>query len=172
MNAVRGGDERKLAVLFERHHAKLYRYYLRITGNSQWSEDLVQEVFFRMLKYRETYRQECGFTTWMYRIARNAHIDQMRKRKWEVALEEGWDGPAAAAPGLEESEELELVRQALLRLPPEKRELLELSRFQGMKYGQIAELLDCEVGTVKVRVFRAMQSLREIFFEMTGRKAS
>ena len=60
-----------------------------MTGDSGWSEDLVQEVFFRMLKYRETYRQECGFTTWMYRIARNAHIDQMRKRKWEVALEEG-----------------------------------------------------------------------------------
>ena len=57
-------------------------------------------------------------------------------------------------------------------LPPEKRELLVLSRYQGMKYGQIAELLDCEVGTVKVRVFRAMQALREIFFEMTGRKAS
>ena len=159
-------------MLFERHHAKLYRYYLRMTGNSQLSEDLVQEVFFRMLKYRETYRQECGFTTWMYRIARNAHIDQMRKRKWEVALEEGWDGPARAAQSLDESEDLEFVRLALLRLPPEKRELLVLSRFQGMKYEQIAELLDCEVGTVKVRVFRAMQALREIFFEMTGRKAS
>lgn len=172
MNAVRGGDERKLAVLFERHHAKLYRYYLRMTGNSQWSEDLVQEVFFRMLKHRETYRQEFGFTTWMYRIARNAHIDQMRKRKWEVALEEGWDGPGIASQSLDEKQELEFVRLALLRLPPEKRELLVLSRYQGMKYGQIAELLDCEVGTVKVRVFRAMQALREIFFEMTGRKAS
>jgi RNA polymerase sigma-70 factor, ECF subfamily len=172
MNAVRGGDERKLGVLFERHYAKLYRYYLRMTGDSQWSEDLVQEVFFRMLKYRETYRQECGFTTWMYSIARNTHIDQMRKSKWEVALEEGWDGPARPAQALDEREELEFVRRALLRLPPEKRELLVLSRFQGMKYAQIAELLDCEVGTVKVRVFRALQALREIFFEMTGRKAS
>ena len=172
MNAVRGGDERKLAVLFERHHAKLYRYYLRMTGDNQWSEDLVQEVFFRMLKYRETYRQECGFTTWMYRIARNAHIDQMRKRKWEVALEEGWDGPARSGLDLGERQEIDFVRQALQRLPPEKRELLVLSRFQGMKYEQIAELLDCEVGAVKVRVFRAMQALREIFFEMTGRKAS
>ena len=172
MNAVRSGDERKLAALFERHHAKLYRYYLRMTGSSQASEDLVQEVFFRMLKYRETYRQEYGFTTWMYRIARNAHIDQMRKRKWEVGLAEDWDGPARAEESLDDRQEIEFVKQALLRLPPEKRELLVLSRFQGMKYEQIAALMECEVGTVKVRVFRAMQALREQFFEMTGRKAS
>ncbi len=172
MNAVRSGDERKLAVLFERHHAKLYRYYLRMTGSSQASEDLVQEVFFRMLKYRETYRQEYGFTTWMYRIARTAHIDQMRKRKWEVGLAEDWDGPARAEKSLDDRQEIEFVKRALLRLPPEKRELLVLSRFQGMKYEQIAALMECEVGTVKVRVFRAMQALREQFFEMTGRKAS
>jgi len=172
MNAVRGGDERKLALLFERHHAKVYRYFLRMTGNRQWSEDLVQEVFYRMLKYRETYRPEHGFTTWMYRIARNAHIDQMRKRKWEVAMEEDWDGPARAAQSLDDQQELEFVRLALLRLPPEKRELLVLSRYQGLKYEQIAELLECEPGTVKVRVFRAMQALREVFFELTGRKAS
>jgi RNA polymerase sigma-70 factor (ECF subfamily) len=172
MAAVRNGDERKLAVLFERHHGKLYRFYLRMTGNGPWSEDLVQEVFFRMLKYRETYRPEYGFATWMYRIARNAHIDQMRKRKWEVALEPDWDAAAAGGPGPEERQEVEFVRRALLKLPQEKREILVLARFQGMKYEQIAELLECEVGTVKVRVFRAMQLLRETFLEMTGRKAS
>ena len=116
MNAVRGGGERKLAVLFERHHAKLYRYYLRMSGDGGWSEDLVEECSFRILKYRETYRQECGFTTWMYRIARNAHIEHMRNRKWEVALEEGWDGPARKDLELSEKQKLEFVRKALPRL--------------------------------------------------------
>ena len=172
MREICAGDLRKLSVLFDRHHAKLYRYYVRMTADPQWSEDLVQEVFFRMLKYRDTYRFESQFSTWMYQIARNAHIDPVRKKKWETPLPEGWDGPARAGESLERKQEHELVLRALAKLPPEKREVLVLSRFQGMKYEQIAELLGCEVGAVKVRVFRAVRSLREIFFELSGRKAS
>jgi RNA polymerase sigma-70 factor (ECF subfamily) len=66
---------------------------------------------------------------------------------------------------------LKLVRQALDLLPPEKREILVFCRFQGMKYEEIAEVLGCGVGTVKVRVYRAMRALAEIYSTLAGEKA-
>src|SRR3977135_1377557 len=86
MQAVRDGDLGGLAILFERHHRSLFNYFVRINGNRDLSEDLVQDVFFRMLKYRKTYRPEHSFTAWMYHIARNTHVDSMRKRKSEVSI--------------------------------------------------------------------------------------
>ena len=172
MEAVRAGEVRSLGVLFDRHHASLYRFYVRITGNRDWSEDLTQEVFSRMLRHRDTYRPGARFTTWMYRIARNAHIDQVRKRRREVALEDGWDGAAAPGEPLERRQERALLRRALLALPQDKREVLVLSRFQGMSCEEIGELLGLETGSVRVRIHRALHGLREIFFELTGRKAS
>jgi RNA polymerase sigma-70 factor (ECF subfamily) len=177
MLAVRNGDVCKLGLLFERHQGPLFNFYLRMTGNREASEDLVQEVFFRILRLRHTYRGGGQFTTWMYRIARNARIDGLRKRRWEVALDEGAEQSApdrgpSPVEAIESKQEAALVRQALARLPEQKRELLVLSRFQGLRYDQIAELLGCEPGTLKVRIHRALQALREIFFELTGEKAS
>ncbi|MBI3667105.1 MAG: RNA polymerase sigma factor [Acidobacteria bacterium] len=176
MLAVENGDARKLAVLFDRHHRVLFHFYLRLTGDRDASEDLVQDVFFRMLKYRQTYRPGMDFATWMYRIARNARTDYFRKRSREVALEEGWDaaGDADAAPGrgLEARQEAAMLRRALAKLPEEKREVLVLSRFQNLRYEQIGELLGCDVGAVKVRVYRALRELREIYSQISGRKAS
>ena len=168
MEQVREGDSRKLAMLFERHHEALFRYFLRMTGDRPYSEDMVQEVFFRVLKYRGTYRQEAQFTTWMYRIARNAHIDNLRRRKWEVPMEEDWDAPGPPAESPEKRQEAEVVRRALLAIPEDKRELLIMTRYQEMKYEQIAEVLGVEVGTVKVRIHRALRSLRETYQAMGG----
>jgi RNA polymerase sigma-70 factor (ECF subfamily) len=85
MQKVRDGDLAKMAVLFERHHRALFRYFLRLTGNREFSEDLVQDVYFRMLKYRHTYRDSNPFTSWMYQVGRNAHLDGLQKRKGEGA---------------------------------------------------------------------------------------
>ena len=74
---VREGKVEKLAILFERHHVALFNFFLRLTGNRAASEDLVQDVFTRILKYRATYMGEDRFTVWMYKIARNAHIDSL-----------------------------------------------------------------------------------------------
>ena len=68
MAQVRDGDVGQLGVLFERHHGRLYNYCLRLTGNAETSRDLVQEVFFRMLKYRHTYRDDGAFLPWIYRL--------------------------------------------------------------------------------------------------------
>lgn len=177
MLAVRDGDVERIGVLFDRHHRMLFNFFLRLTANRGLSEDLVQDVFFRMLKYRQTFQTGTSFTSWMYQIARNAHVDQARKRRLEIVPDdESWDKVASmeADPQqrLEQAQEIRLLRRALDRLPIEKREVLVLSRFQNLKYSEIAEILGCEVGAVKVRVFRAIRELGEIFGELTGEKAS
>ena len=177
MQKVRDGDITKMAVLFERHHRALFRYFLRLTGNREFSEDLVQDVYFRMLKYRQSYRDGNPFTSWMYQVARNAHLDGVQKRKGEAPLlEERLEEPASAEPDpseiLRRRQDLGLLRRALAALPVEKREVLVLSRFQNLKYEQIADILACDVGTVKVRVYRAIKALSQIFFELAGEKAS
>src|SRR5882672_2401578 len=88
MREVRDGEAGSLSILFERHHRPLFNYFVHINGNRDLSEDLVQDVFVRMLKYRRTYQPERPFTAWMYQIARNAHVDTIGKRKFEVALGE------------------------------------------------------------------------------------
>jgi len=178
MLAVRDGDVEQIGVLFERHHRMLFNFFLRLTANRGLSEDLVQDVFFRMLKYRQTFQAGTNFTSWMYQIARNAHIDQARKRRLEVVPDDeaAWDSVASAEADpqerLEQAQEIRLLRRALDRLPLEKREVLVLSRFQNLKYSEIAEVLGCEVGAVKVRVFRAVRELGQIFLELSGEKAS
>jgi len=175
MQAVRDGDVDKLGLLFERHHTALFEFFSRMTGNRVASQDLVQDVFFRILKYRNTYRNESQFTTWMYHIARNTRFDQFKKRRPEMVVpEEGIDIPGqgmSATTKLERDQETELLRQALIKLPDDKRELLVLARYSEMKYEQIAELLAVDVGTVKVRVYRAIKELREIFLKLSGEKS-
>src|SRR6185437_9367359 len=107
MAQVSRGEVAKMAVLFERHHRLLYRYFVSMNRNRELSEDLVQDVFFRMLRYRSTYDPSQPFTAWMYRIARNASVDQLRKRKGEVVgideFGEKWPEAASEEPGPEES---------------------------------------------------------------------
>src|SRR5512135_3078860 len=113
MEQVRDGKVEKLAILFERNQVMLYNFFLRLTGDRAASEDLVQEVFIRILKYRAGYQGESRFAVWMFQIARNAHIDYLRKQKATVALDDLFaEAPdLAPLPGerLEVSQEAELV---------------------------------------------------------------
>ena len=181
MTEVRDGDTRKLAVLFERHHKALFNFFLHMNGDRDLSEDLVQDVFFRMLRYRHTYDPKHAFTGWMYQIARNAGVDQVRKRKAAEVVDidsfvERRAELVSSSPGPEESasrgQDLALLRRAMEQLPEDKREILVLSRFQGMKHEDIAEVLGCEVGTVKVRVYRAIRALEQIYFTLEKEKVS
>ena len=172
MEDVKEGNVEKMAVLFEKHHVSLFNFFMRLTGNRNISEDLVQEVFMRMLKYRSTYQGRSKFTLWMYQIARNAHIDFLRKKKNTLSLDEQWSEPitseASPAEKLEGGQEVQLMRQALAQLPLKKREVLILSRYQNLKYKEIAELMDCHIGTVKAHVHRAIKELGKIYFELQG----
>jgi RNA polymerase sigma-70 factor (ECF subfamily) len=111
----------------------------------------------------------------MFHIARNVRLDHYRDHPPETLLAE--DGPVAlespaTAPGqrLEEEQQTTLLKRAMFRLPAEKREVLVLSRYHEMKYAQIAEVLGCETGAVKVRVHRALKELREIFLKLSSER--
>ena len=175
MQEVRSGNVGKLETLFDRHHRALFRYFFRLTSNRAASEDMVQDVFFRILKYRHTYQPETSFRAWMYQVGRNVWLDQTGRHKGEVALPEnaGEIGSAElpADRQVQNRQETVLLHRALAAMPPEKREVLVMSRFQELKYEEIASVLKCEVGTVKVRVYRALRDLGDRFFARGGERA-
>lgn len=169
MRAVRDGDVSRLGILFERHHLALFDFLSRMTGDRTAAEDLTQDVFVRMLKYRRTFRNDGRFETWMFHIARNARADYFRRRAVVelntdvIDVESHEPGPARL---VEEDEQTALLRRALLQLRDDKRELIVLARYRGMKHDAIADLLGVDTGTVKVRIHRALKELREIFLNL------
>jgi RNA polymerase sigma factor (sigma-70 family) len=178
MIAVRAGDIARLGELFERHHRPLYGFFVRLTNQPSVSEDLVQVVFYRILKYRHTYRDEGKFTAWIYHLARKVAADHFRKHATvaiaadPATLHEHPDsGPSPDARAVQ-TDDLVLLRQALARLPFEHREVLVLSRLQSVEHKEIARLFDCSVGAVKVRVHRALRELREIYFKIRKGQAT
>jgi len=175
MLEVRAGNIGKLEVLFDRHHRALFGYFMHQTSNRAASEDLVQDVFFRILKYRHTYQPSTSFRAWMFQVGRNAFADHLGRRKPEVALPDDaafTSGDTPADLQVQRKQETVLLRRALAALPPEKREVLVLSRFLNLKYDEIAAIMKIEVATVKVRVYRAMRELGDRFFALGGERAS
>jgi RNA polymerase sigma factor (sigma-70 family) len=165
MLAVADGDVVQLGVLFERYHRQLFNYLMRLTGNSQMSEDLVQDVFMRILKYRHSWQSECPFRTWMFQIARNARIDYLQRNiQNEVSLEGHVLEFACPLPtpdvAAERNDDMRIMMAALERLPEERREVLLLRGFQGLKFEEIATVLKCSVNTIKGRAFIAIRELR------------
>jgi RNA polymerase sigma-70 factor (ECF subfamily) len=176
MSQVSDGDVEKLGILFERHHVRLFNYLFRLTGDRGVAEDLVQEVFVRMLKYRASFRARGEFNAWMYALARNVSADWFgRRQKREMTTDEELAEHPSQEPlpieQLESAESIERLRAALLQLPEDKRELLLLSRASGLSYDQIGALVGCNAGTVRVRVHRALRRLQQVF-QAPGREAS
>ncbi len=163
---VRNGAGETLGVLFDRYHTPLYNFYSKLTGDRTLSEDLVQEVFLRILKYRQSYQPGTPFRAWIYQIARNARVDHYRKTPKHITFEPEMAPAVMPRDSAQESEEVELLHRALLQMPEEKKEILILSRFQELRYDEIARLLGCELGTVKTRIHRAIQELRQTFRQL------
>lgn len=130
----------------------------------------------RILKYRQTYRGDSHFALWLYRIARNAHADHFRKKHAVDFNDEQLEGQQSNDPlpidTIEYGQQIDLLHRALAQLPHDKREVLVLSRFQELKYHEIADLLNCTVGTIKLRVHRAIKELRTAFYALTNEKLS
>lgn len=173
MIAVRAGEIDKLGELFERHHGPLYGFFVHHTGDRTASEDLVQLVFYRILKYRHTYRDEGRFSAWIYHLARKVAADHFRRSN---AAPRGTDpddlnavpdeAPHAADRAVT-ADDTARLHAALAALEPDQREMLVLARFQHLKHEEIARLYDLSVGAVKVRVHRALKDLRDIYFKLS-----
>ncbi len=171
MLLVRDGELQKLEPLFERHHHHLYNFFLKQTNNRTVSEDLTQDVFFRILKYRHTYRQDGQFITWMFSIGHRVKIDYYKKKSRKHDALEDPDLLAHPGPGPDDEMDIidqrALIREAMQKLKPEQREILMLARYDEMKYEDIAKVLDIKVGTVKARVHRAMKAFSHQATQLT-----
>jgi RNA polymerase sigma-70 factor (ECF subfamily) len=174
MTGVRDGDLDKLGLLFERYKRPLCGFFYGINRDRELSEDLVQNTFFRILKYRHLFRGDGDFKTWMFHIARNVSHDHFRKNKIRVKESvEKWEDhlghEETQATSMQKADEHELLSLALDRLPADKREIILLSKYQEKKYKEIGELLGCTEGAVKVKVFRALQELKVVYRQLEAR---
>ncbi len=169
MLQARNGDLETLNVLFERYCGMLYSFFMKRTQEHSLSEDLTQEVFLRVLRYRASFKDDGNFKGWLFGIARNIQNRHWEKRytKSEILHEDigneeaieivdARDQPDAEAS---RSGDTALLYQALERLSEEKRQIVIMRRIQNLSYIEMARILDCEANQLRVRVCRAVAEL-------------
>jgi len=175
MQKIQEGQTEKLGLLFERYNQRLYGFFMRLTrGDISLSQDLVQNTFFRVLKYKKSYKTDKKFSTWIYQVARNVFYDQCKKGGKENSVDDFKGNEPTTemkTPFVETDERLELLRIALAELPEDKREIIVLSRYEGLRYKEIGEILDCSETAVKVKAHRAMKQLKSIYARIEKSRA-
>lgn len=172
MLKVKSGDIEQLGTLFERYKKPLFGFFYKSTRNPALCDDLVQNVFLRLLKYRSTFTGSGKFTTWMFQVAHNVFVDHCSKSGRTRNIEDMDDSSFMAEQELTENivkdEQMKILEAALQRLDSEQRELIYLSRYQELKYKEIGKMLNCTEGAVRVRIFRALAELKRIYAELEG----
>lgn len=176
MLAYQAGDPRAFEELFDRYKSRIYNYFLRHLSDWTVAEDLFQKTFLRVHEARSRYQPSASFATWIYTIATNLLRDELRKkgaRPPELPIE--GPGPGAGREPAEDranpergASRAELrgrIAAAVRALPIEQREAFILGKYEGRAYQEIAEILGCSEGAVKVRIHRAVKSLREALGE-------
>jgi RNA polymerase sigma-70 factor (ECF subfamily) len=172
---VADGDASCLGTLFERHHRAVYRYCLQMTRSKAMSEDLVQEVFLRLLKKASSFRAEGSCKAWLFNIARNVTFDYLRKTQPDTVEEDGAEDAPEQLIDHRSSEQaaaghqnLQLVERALAEIPATAREVIWLGRFVFDDYDELARALGCTASAARVRMHRAMEALHSTFTRMNG----
>jgi RNA polymerase sigma-70 factor (ECF subfamily) len=158
------GDESTFRTLVQRHKDKI-RNIIYLTLNSSDSvDDIAQDVLITTYKNLKSFRFESQFSTWLYRITVNKCKDHLRKVKIRsifTPIKDGDEDPVYI-PSMEHKDISEIVNNAISKLPDKLRLPLLLKDIEGLSYQEIAEAVNCEIGTVKSRIFRAREGLREL----------
>lgn len=150
--------------LVERHYGRVYNLCYSFVRDHDEAGDLAQEVFVKLFERMESFRGEASLSTWIYRIGVNTCIDALRRskrratepfdeRRSDISRDEDTAGRIAVS---------EMVRGALMELPVKYRTVVILREFEGRSYREIAEVLQCSIGTVESRLFRARELLKRI----------
>jgi len=163
MALARVDDRQAFAVLVRRHQKMLLNFFIR-SGVQYDAEDLVQQTFLRLYRYRDRYMPRAKFTTFLFLMARQVWIDELRKRKRTERLADALArepeppsvlcGPSPERGGYD-------VADAVAALPEGMRQVIELGVYQDLPYAEVARILGIPAGTVKSRMFNAIRLLRE-----------
>jgi RNA polymerase sigma-70 factor (ECF subfamily) len=171
--AVLAGDRDRFGDLIDRYQGRLVNYLFRLLRNADDAHDLAQEVFVKVYQVLDRYDPQYKFSTWLFRVAQNAAIDQIRRRRLKVVSlrqddSEGesrdWDLPSRERGPYGELRNRErggAIQEAIEALPWEYRELILLRHFGELPYEEIARLKKMPLGTVKNKLFRGRQMLKE-----------
>lgn len=172
MLAYQAGDEGAFDRLVETYSGRVYALLTRFLGRVPSREDLVQEVFLRVIRARRSYRPSARFSTWLYRIVFNLSANE-RQRQGARSLEtesageapEGsaaWPDDAAAPPSeaLEREDLVRAVRDAIALLPDQQRMALILAKYEDQSYAEVAEVLGSSEQAIKSMIHRARENLR------------
>jgi len=178
LGRCRTGDERAFDDLVRRHQQRAFNVAFQVLRDAEDAAEVAQDAFVRIYRSVEGFRGECEFTTWLHQIvinlARNKHRWWKRRGRHSsvsldapVEMTDG-DGPMQMAAGGDapdveavKAEFVERLNRKVQELPRKFREVLVLRNVEGLSYEQIAIVLDCSIGTVKSRIARAREALRE-----------
>lgn len=164
---ARRGDADAFEQLVVAYRDQVFRLALRMCGSEADADEVAQEAFLSAWKALPNFRGESQFSTWLYQLTTHAAIDLMRREKRQIAADDITEVSAAdPAPSpqqqAEQSEQREIVRDAILQLAPEQREVVVLRFMEELSYEEIGAVLKLPSGTVKSRLNRAKAQLKEI----------
>lgn len=158
------GDNTAFQILVSRHKEKVRNIIYLTMNNSALVDDIAQDVFITVYRNLKHFRFESQFTTWLYRITVNRCKDYLRKmnvRKIFFPVEDGIEISDYSSP-VESNDISKIVMDAISRLPNKLKMPLIMKDIEGFSYQEISETLNCEIGTVKSRIFRGREKLKEI----------
>ncbi len=165
---AQNGHADSIGLLYERYKRNLFSFFYGNLGNKAMAEDLVQNTFIRVIKYSNNYSGKGSFKSWLFQIARNQMIDEIKKMKKHKAqdIDEKVDvitDYATADASIIKEERSQLLKNALSKLSEEKRNLLTLVKIENKKFREVAEIMNMKESTVKSKVFRAIKELQELY---------
>jgi RNA polymerase sigma-70 factor (ECF subfamily) len=156
------GDELVFSELLKRHKEKVRNIIYITLSNTDGVDDIAQEVFITVYRHLKSFRFESQFTTWLYRITINKCKDHLRKKHIRSIFLPLKDEEPVFESINEDTDIKYIVRNAIATLPDKLRIPLVLKDLEGFSYQEIADTMECEIGTVKSRIFRAREALKKI----------